>query len=80
MEEFNNLRQSGTVDEFLVKFEDLKAQILLRNPQPNESHLLSSFLGALKEEIKFAVKMFKPPTLKLAIEKARMQEKAIEDA
>ncbi|KAH0714822.1 hypothetical protein KY284_007727 [Solanum tuberosum] len=59
---------------------DLKAQMLIRNPMLNEAHFLSSFIGALKEEIKFYVKMFKPITLKIAIEKARMQEMAIETA
>ncbi|XP_060190417.1 uncharacterized protein LOC132619575 [Lycium barbarum] len=80
VEEFNKLSQDGTVDEFLGKFEDLKAQMLVRNPLLDESHFISSFIGALKEEIKFGVKMFKPDTLKFAIEQARMQEKAIEAA
>lgn len=53
VEEFNKLTQVGTVDEFLGKFEELKAQMLVRNPNLNESHFLSSFVGALKEEIKF---------------------------
>ncbi|XP_075101843.1 uncharacterized protein LOC142177270 [Nicotiana tabacum] len=64
VEEFNKLSQKGTVDEFLGKFEDRKAQMLVRNPQLNESHFLSSFIGALKEEIKFGIKLFKPETLK----------------
>ncbi|KAH0767947.1 hypothetical protein KY285_003818 [Solanum tuberosum] len=78
VEQFNRLFQTGSMDEFLGKFEDLKAQMLVRNPHLNDPHFLSSFIGALKEEIRFAVNMFKPTTLKLAIEKARMQEKAIE--
>ncbi|KAH0725499.1 hypothetical protein KY284_001364 [Solanum tuberosum] len=78
VEHFNYLVQKGSMDEFLRKFEDLKAQMLVRNPHINDAHFLSSFIGALKEEIRFAVNMFKPTTLKLAIEKARMQEKVIE--
>ncbi|KAH0705262.1 hypothetical protein KY290_012090 [Solanum tuberosum] len=78
VEQFNRFVQTGSVDEFLGKFENLKAQMLVRNPHLNDAHFLYSFMGALKEEIRFAVKMFKPTTLKLAIEKARMQEKAIE--
>jgi len=80
VEEFNKLSQIGTVDEFLGKFEDLKAQMIIRNPALNEAYFLSSFIGALKEEIKFGVKMFKPVTLRAAIEQARLQEKAIEVA
>lgn len=78
VEEFNKLTQTGTVDELLARFEDLKAQMIMSNPTLNESHFLSSFMGALREEIKFAVKMFKPATLSVAIEQARLQEKAIE--
>lgn len=77
VEEFNKLVQTCTVDEYLAKFEDLKAQMILRNPALNESHFLSSFMGALKEEIKYVVKMFKLTTLSHAIEQARMQENAI---
>ncbi|XP_069152850.1 uncharacterized protein [Solanum lycopersicum] len=80
VEEFNKLQYLGTIDEFLDKFEDLKAHMLIRNPTLNEAHFLSSFVGALKEEIRFEVKMFKPTTLKEAIEKARMKEMAIEAA
>ncbi|KAH0653695.1 hypothetical protein KY289_031373 [Solanum tuberosum] len=80
VEEFNKLQQTVTIDEFLGKFKDLKAQMLIRNPALNEAHFLSSFVGALKEEIRFDVKMFKPTSLKVAIEKAWMKEMAIEAA
>lgn len=75
--EFNKLQNTGTIDEFLGKFEDLKAHMLIRNPILQEAHFLSSFIGALKEEIRFEVKIFKPATLKEAIEKPRMKEIAI---
>nr|XP_016438947.1 PREDICTED: uncharacterized protein LOC107764880 [Nicotiana tabacum] len=78
VEEFNKLQQMGTVEEFLGKFEDLKAHMLIRNSVLNESHFLSSFMGALKGEIRYAVKLFKPTTLSSSIEQARLQEKALE--
>ena len=78
VEEFNKLQQIGTVEEFLGRFEDLKAQMLIRNPALNEAHFLSSFVGALKEEIRLEVKMFKSRTLKEAVEKVRMKEMTIE--
>ncbi|KAF3665647.1 hypothetical protein T459_17385 [Capsicum annuum] len=71
-EEFNKLSQTESVGELLVKFEELKAQMLMRNPNLSESHFLSSFVGALKEEIKYGVKLYKPTTLKLAVEQARL--------
>lgn len=54
--------------------------MIMSNPTVNESHFLSSFIGGHKEEIKFAMKMFKTTTLSFAIQQARMQEKAIEAA
>lgn len=78
VESFNRLRQTGSVDEFLEKFEIMKAQMLIRNPALNDSHFLSSFIGFLRDDIKMTVKLFKNPTLKVAIEKERMQEKALE--
>lgn len=52
--------------------------MLIRNHGLNESHFLSSFISFLKDEIKMTVKLFKPQTLKVAIEKARMQKRALE--
>lgn len=77
VEELNKLVQTCIINEFLAKFEDLKAQMILKNLALDEFHFLSNFIGALKEEIKYAVKMFKPTTLSHAIEQARMQENAI---
>lgn len=78
MEEFNKLNLNRIVDEFLGRFEDLNAQTILRIPVLTKARFLSNFVGALKEEIKFAMKMFKPTTFKGVIEKARMHKNAIE--
>ena len=48
--------------------------MIMSNPTVNESHFLSSFIGGHKEEIKFAMKMFKTTTLSFAIQQARMQK------
>ncbi|XP_070022047.1 uncharacterized protein [Nicotiana sylvestris] len=80
VEEFNRLQQKSNVEDYLVKFDDLKAQMIVRNPALNDAHFLSSFVGGLKDEIKYSVKLFKPKTLSCAIEQARMQERAIEAA
>ncbi|KAH0730205.1 hypothetical protein KY289_001393 [Solanum tuberosum] len=78
MEEFKWLEQTESVDMFLGKFEDLKAQMLVRNQPLIESHFVSSFMGGLKENIRFDVKIFKFTSFRFAIEQARMQERAIE--
>ncbi|XP_009786104.1 uncharacterized protein [Nicotiana sylvestris] len=54
--------------------------MLIRNLNLDESHFISSFIGALNEEIRFGMKLFKPITLRFAVEQGRLQEKAIEAA
>lgn len=46
----------------------------------NEAHFLSSFIGALKEEIRFSVKLFKITTLSYAIQQDMALEKSIKAA
>lgn len=45
IEEFNKLQQDGAVDEYLAKFEELKALMLLRTPTMPASYFLESFIG-----------------------------------
>ncbi|KAH0730200.1 hypothetical protein KY289_001388 [Solanum tuberosum] len=52
MDEFKWLEQTESVDMFLGKFEDLKAQMLVRNQHLVESHFVSSFMEGLKENIR----------------------------
>ena len=52
--------------------------MFVRNLPFNDADFLSSFEGSLKLENMFTIKIFTPATLMLAIEKARMKEKAIE--
>ncbi|KAK4737443.1 hypothetical protein R3W88_001140 [Solanum pinnatisectum] len=78
MEEFKWLEQTESVDMFLGKFKDLKTQMLVRNQLLIESHFVSSFMGGLKENIRFDVKIFKLTSFRFDIEQARMQERAIE--
>lgn len=52
--------------------------MLIRNPTLNESHFVSNFVGFMKDEIKPTIKIFKPQTLKVVVEKGKMQEKSLE--
>nr|CAD1832908.1 unnamed protein product [Ananas comosus var. bracteatus] len=74
VEEFNKLAQSGSVEEYQEQFEDLRARILTTGSQFTPEYFLSSFLSGLKEEVRAAVKMFKPRTLVQAFEQAKLQE------
>ena len=78
VEELNRLQQTGTIDGYLAKFEEVKAFILLRSPNKPKDYLLESFIGGLKPAIKSLVRAFKPQTLDSAIEQARFQEEHIQ--
>jgi len=45
VEELNRLQQTGTIDGYLAKFEEVKAFILLRSPNKPKDYLLESFIG-----------------------------------
>ena len=60
VEDFNRLQQTGSIDDYLAKFEELKACILLKTPHMPEDYLLESFIGGLKPAVKALVRAFKP--------------------
>ena len=78
MEEFNKLNQVGLLDDYIAKFEELKALLLLRNPTMPESYFLESFIGGLTAAVKPIVRAFKPTTVGEASEYARQQEETIQ--
>ena len=77
MEEFNRLKQDGTVQEYQLRFEELKSLILSRNPFMTEEYFVSRFVGRLNDEIRSAIKMFKPQNVQGA-EEASLQELTME--
>ncbi|KAG8391057.1 hypothetical protein BUALT_Bualt01G0148300 [Buddleja alternifolia] len=72
MAELMNLRQTGTVRDYLDKFDEL-----LNNVNLNEAYAISCFLDGLKNEITVQVRMFKPKSLQEAMSLAKLQEQAI---
>ncbi|XP_019252808.1 PREDICTED: uncharacterized protein LOC109231614 [Nicotiana attenuata] len=72
--EFKKIEQTGTVDEYLEKFEELKAWVLIRNPTIPEEFFLEFFIEGLKEEIRHTVKMLDPYSFNKAVKKARHKE------
>ena len=47
VEDFNKLTQTGTIDQYLERFEDLKALMLLKNPSLPMDYFVDSFVGGL---------------------------------
>ena len=71
MEEFNKLAQFGSLDDYIAKFEELKALLLLRNLTMPDSYLLESSIGGLSDAVKPIVRSFKLVSVSEAIEYAR---------
>ena len=78
VEDFNNLQRTGSLDDCLDKFEELKALLVMKNPLLLDDYFLDCFVGGLKPHLKSFVKAFHPATLYAAIEYARYQEETVE--
>jgi hypothetical protein len=69
-EALSRIQQEGTWQEYQQEFEQLANQA---DGWPQKT-LMGTFLGGLKKDIVSAVRMFKPKTLRDAIELARMRD------
>lgn len=63
MEEFMRIKQGGSIDEYLDKFEDVRIWLEKVMPALGETYLLSIFTGGLKDDVRLVVRMLKPTTL-----------------
>ena len=78
VEELNKMKQSGSVREYQLRFEELGSLMLSRNPYMTEDYFVSSFISGLSEEFRFVVKMTRPRIVQKAIESALLQELNVE--
>ncbi|XP_027127810.1 uncharacterized protein [Coffea arabica] len=78
IEEFNKLMKTGSVTEYLEKFEQLKSMVMLSLPDQPDSYYKSYFFSGLKKEIVSMVRMTRPLTLADTIEAAKLQERNLE--
>lgn len=60
---FNKLMQKGKVDNYIRRFEELKAYMLNQNKGCTEDYFIESFLSGLKEEIANALYLVRPKLL-----------------
>jgi len=63
----NRLLPVGNLDEYLTRFEELKALLLIRNPTMPDTYFLESFIGGLKPAIESFVRALNPQNLYLWI-------------
>ncbi|KAL0446780.1 UNVERIFIED_CONTAM: hypothetical protein Slati_1805900 [Sesamum latifolium] len=72
MAELMNLKQVGTVQNYLDKFDELLNHVYL-----SEAYAVSCLLAGLRSDIAVQVRMFRPKNLHEAICLAKLQEQAI---
>lgn len=76
MDEFNKIKQMGSVDQYQKRFEELISHMTIINPLLNETHFVSSFISGLRPELKPLVKLGNPTTIMDAYEVARLYEES----
>ena len=72
VEEFNKRQQRDTLEEYVDKFEELRALLLIKNSLLPDEHFLDSFMGGLKPYLKSFVRVFHPKTSSKAVEYAKL--------
>jgi len=76
VEDFNKLQQTGPIDEYLERFNKLKALMIQRTPALPDVFFVDSFISGLKPQLKPFVKVLNSNSLQAAITFARLHEKA----
>ncbi|XP_012839901.1 PREDICTED: uncharacterized protein LOC105960281 [Erythranthe guttata] len=72
MSELMNLKQTGSLQGYLDRFDELMNCVDLSEP-----YAVSCFLGGLKPEISLHIKMFKPKNMMEVVSLAKLQEQTI---
>ncbi|KAK6153045.1 hypothetical protein DH2020_012684 [Rehmannia glutinosa] len=71
--EFNKLKHTGAYSDYVDRFEELKACMLLLNKDYSEEYFVASFISGLSEELQSFINMFEPHTLQQTIDLGRKQ-------
>lgn len=76
VEQLQNVRQTGTVMQYIDKFEDSVSLVKRDHPYLTEAYILSCFIGGLRADIKHDVCGQKPQNLLAGYWYAKVYEKA----
>jgi hypothetical protein len=76
MEQFQQLKQTSTVNIYIDNFEEHMVQMKRDHPYLMDNFFLLRLLAGLKDSVKHSVKIHNPSTLRAAYWHARQQEQA----
>ncbi len=74
---FNKLAQTGTMERYQEKFEDLRAKMLYFNLALSEQYFIESYISGLKDELVPFIDLSQPTTLEEVYEQAKLHEQAL---
>lgn len=77
LRQLDSLKQTGTVADYQKKFEELAHGVLLYNPAFDDTYFVTRFLGGLKEQIRSAIAIHRPPDVDTASALALLQEEEL---
>ena len=72
------LKQTGTVEDFVTEFESLQYQVCMHNHGYDEEFFVSQFLKGLKNDIRAAVQIQVPDKMTKAVMLAKIQQKILD--
>ncbi|KAK6151575.1 hypothetical protein DH2020_014210 [Rehmannia glutinosa] len=76
--EFNKLKHTGSYSDYVERFEELKACMIMLNSEYSEEYFVASFVSGLSEELQAFINMFEPKTLQQTIELGKKQLHTLE--
>lgn len=74
VEELMKIRQERTIEDYQVRFENVRIRVERLRPSLDEAYFLSVFVGGLKDDIRPLIRMLRPTTLAHAFQIAKFQE------
>ena len=69
IKEFNKFKQEGSVIDYQARFEELRSLMMNAHPALIEDYFVSSFISGFNDELRAAIKMMLPATVKQAAER-----------
>ena len=79
LRQFRLLKQTGTVHEYMLQFEEIMHHLLVHNPAFDTVFFTTQFLEGLKHEIHVGVLLHQPKDLDSACSVASLQEQVLEE-
>lgn len=78
LRQFRLLKQTGTVHEYMLQFEEIMHHLIAHNPAFDPVFFTTQFLEGLKQEIRVGVLLHQPKDLHSAFSLASLQEELVE--